>query len=51
MIYAVTVHCQQLDRLNKQLHKKWPTLVNRKDVIFQHDNVHSGATKQTQEKI
>ena len=37
------VDCRQLDKLNAVVKEKRPELVNRKDVIFHHDN----ATPQT----
>ena len=50
-IINADVYCQQLDRVNEQLRRKWPALVNRKGVILQHDNARPHAAKQTQEKI
>lgn len=45
------LYCQQLDRLHKQLLVKRPGLVNRKEVILQHDNARPHAAKLNQEKI
>ena len=45
------IYCLQLNRVNEQLRRKWPALVNIKGVILQHDNAHPHAAKQTQEKI
>jgi len=33
------VYCQQLDKLNAAIDEKRPELVNRKDVIFDQDNL------------
>ena len=32
------VYCQQLDKLDAAIKVKWPELINRKGVIFHHDN-------------
>jgi len=31
-------YCQQLERLRQAIERKWPELINRKDVVFHHDN-------------
>ena len=31
-------YCRQLNKLNAVVKEKWPAMVNRKGVIFQHDN-------------
>ena len=45
------VFCQQLNRVNETLGGKWTALINRKGVIFQHDNARLHASKQTPQKI
>lgn len=44
-------YCEQLDRLNQALIKKYPALVNRKGVILQHDNARPHSAKKTLDKI
>ena len=45
------IYCQQLDRLNQELVRNRPALINRKGVILQHDNARPHIARQTQQKI
>ena len=45
------VYSAQLNRLNEELQKKRPALVNRKGVILQHDNARPHVAKTTLEKL
>ncbi|XP_014781989.1 histone-lysine N-methyltransferase SETMAR-like [Octopus bimaculoides] len=45
------VYCEQLDKLNTALHKKWPKLVNRKGVVFHYDNTKPHTALITRQKL
>jgi len=45
------VYCGQLDKLNAAIHKKRPELVNRKGVVFHHDNARPHTSLQTRQKL
>jgi [histone H3]-lysine36 N-dimethyltransferase SETMAR len=45
------IYCLQLDRLNEILKKKRPSLVNRKQMILQHDNARPHTSSVTRQKI
>ncbi|XP_024892924.1 histone-lysine N-methyltransferase SETMAR-like [Temnothorax curvispinosus] len=45
------VYCNQLDKLNAAIHEKRPELVNRKGVVFHHDNAKPHTSLQTRQKI
>lgn len=45
------IYCQQLTRLHQELVKKRPSLVNRKQIVFHHDNAKPHISKVTQQKI
>lgn len=45
------VYCDQLDRLNAALREKRPRLVNRGDVVLQHDNARPHVAELTRKKI
>lgn len=45
------VYCQQLDKLNEAIAEKRPELINRKEVIFHHDNARSHSSLMTREKL
>ncbi|XP_004208958.2 histone-lysine N-methyltransferase SETMAR-like [Hydra vulgaris] len=45
------LYCQQLDRVNQALVENYPAIVNRKDVILQHDNARPHCARRTLEKI
>ena len=45
------LYVDQLDRLNQSLSRKHPSLVNRKGVLFLHDNARPHVAKVTREKI
>ena len=44
-------HCQQLTRLQEAIQKKRPKLVNRKGVLFHHDNARSHTSLMTRQKL
>lgn len=45
------IYCQQLINLNEALQKKRPELVNRKGVVFHHDNARPHTSLVTQKKL
>ena len=45
------VYCRQLDKLKRALAEKRPELVNRKGVVFHHDNAKPHTSLQTQQKL
>lgn len=45
------VYCAQLDRLKAAIEEKRPELVNRKGVVFQHDNARPHVSLQTRQKL
>ena len=45
------VYCRQLDDLNTSLTKKRPELVNRKGIIFHHDNARPHTSLVTRQKL
>ncbi|GFY29907.1 histone-lysine N-methyltransferase SETMAR [Trichonephila clavipes] len=44
------LYCEQLDRRNQSLIEKYPAIINRKDVILQHDNARPHCARKTLEK-
>ncbi|XP_014482317.1 PREDICTED: histone-lysine N-methyltransferase SETMAR-like [Dinoponera quadriceps] len=49
--YLDDVYCQQLDKLNAAIKEKRPELVNRKGVIFHHNNVRPHTSLVTRQKL
>ena len=45
------VYCQQLTKLNESLQRSRPELVNRKGVIFHHDNARPHTSLMTRQKL
>ena len=45
------VYCSQLDRLNAAIKDKRPELVNRRGVVFHHDNARPHVSMQTRQKL
>ena len=45
------VYCRQLNKLNAAVKEKWPELVNRKGVIFHHDNATPHTHSATRQKL
>lgn len=45
------VYCQQLTKLNEALQQKRPDLVNRKGVVFHHDNARPHTSLETRQKL
>ena len=45
------LYCQQLTRLQKEIQKKRPELVNRKGVVFHHDNARPHTSLMTRQKL
>lgn len=45
------VYCQQLDKLNNAIIEKRPELVNRKGVVFHHDNARPHTSLVTRQKL
>ncbi|GFX67532.1 histone-lysine N-methyltransferase SETMAR [Trichonephila clavipes] len=45
------LYCEQLDRLKQSLIERYPAVINRKGVIFQHDNARRHCTRKTAEKL
>lgn len=45
------MYCQQLDKLNEAIAEKRPELINRKEVIFHHDNARPHSSLMTREKL
>lgn len=45
------VYCQQMDKLNASLQEKRPELVNRKGVVFHHDNARPHTSLVTRQKL
>ena len=46
-----TLHCQQLMRLKRAIKKNRPELINRKGVVFHHDNVRPHISLVTRQKL
>ena len=44
------VYCQQLDKLKKKIEKKNPELINRRGVVYHHDNAQPHTSLKTQKK-
>lgn len=44
-------YCEQLQKLNSELVKKRPELINRKGVVFHHDNARPHSAMMTQHKL
>ncbi|XP_025262477.1 histone-lysine N-methyltransferase SETMAR-like [Camponotus floridanus] len=44
-------YCSQLDKLKIEIAKKCPELINRKGVVFHHDNARPHASLQTRQKL
>lgn len=44
-------YCSQLDKLKAEIGKKCPELVNRKGVVFHHDNARPHTSLQTRQKL
>jgi len=44
-------YCSQLDKLKVEIAKKCPKLINRKGVVFHHDNVRPHTNLQTRQKL
>jgi len=45
------LYCEQLMRLEQSIQKKWPELINKKDVILHHDNARSHTSLMTRQKL
>ena len=45
------VYCQQMDKLNAAINEKRPELINRKGVIFHHDNARPHTSLMTRQKL
>ena len=45
------MYCQQLDSLNKSIIQKRPELINRKGVVFHHDNARPHTSLITRQKL
>ena len=45
------VSCQQLDKLKKKIEKKNPELINRRGVVYHHDNAQPHTSLKTQKKL
>ena len=45
------VYCRQLNKLNAAVQEKRPEMVNRKGVIFHHDNATSHTSLATRQKL
>ena len=45
------VYCRQLNKLNVEVKEKRPELVNRKGVIFHHDNATLHTSSATRQKL
>ena len=45
------VYCEQLDKLNREIEKKRPELVNRRGVVLHHDNARPHTSLKTQVKL
>jgi len=46
-----TVYCSQLTKLDQAIRKKRPELVNRKGVVFHHDNARPHTSLTTRNKL
>ena len=44
-------YCSQLDKLKVEITKKCPELINRKGVVFHHDNARPHTSLQTRQKL
>ena len=45
------LYCSQLDRLQEAIKEKRPELINRKGVVFHHDNARSHTSLMTRQKL
>lgn len=45
------VYCNQLDKLNNSIKQKRPELINRKGVVFHHDNTKAHMSLMTRQKL
>ena len=45
------VFCLQLERMHYKLAKKYPALINRKNVLLHHDNARPHTSRMTKQKI
>jgi len=45
------LYCQQLERLRQAIEKKRPELINRKGVVFHHDNARPHTSLVTRQKL
>ncbi|CAH2237565.1 jg9818 [Pararge aegeria aegeria] len=45
------LHCEQLMRLKQEVGKKRPELINRRGVVFHHDNARPHTSSATQQKL
>ena len=45
------LYCEQLQRLQQAIEKKRPELINRRDVVFHHDNVRPHTSLLTRQKL
>ena len=45
------LYCEQLDRLRQAIEKKRPELINRKGVVFHHDNARPHTSLMTRQKL
>lgn len=48
---SLDLYCQQLDRLRTQLTYKRPACINRRAVIFHHDNARTHVPLRSQQKL
>lgn len=45
------LYCQQLMRLKQSIQEKWPELIDRKDIVFHHDNTSPHMSLITRQKL
>ncbi|XP_029156095.1 histone-lysine N-methyltransferase SETMAR-like [Nylanderia fulva] len=45
------LYCEQLERLRQAIERKRPELINRKDVVFHHDNARPHTSLMTRQKL
>ena len=50
-VWKSVLYCQELTRLQEAIQKKRPELVNRKGVVFHHDNARPHASFMTRQKL